>query len=75
MTVLFPHTRLTCNMSLLVVTAYIHVWKADARDMIHVVDVVSLFEFAKTKRTELSTDKGANDERNNHYASKHLRAK
>ena len=37
--------------------------------------VVSLFEFAKTKRTELSSDKGANDERHNHYASKHLRAK
>ena len=35
----------------------------------------SLFEFAKTKRTELSSDKGANDERHNHYASKHLRTK
>ena len=28
----------------------------------------SLFEFAKTKRTELCSDKGANDERHNHYA-------
>ena len=39
------------------------------------VCLFSLFEFAKTKRTELSSDKGANDERHNHYASKHLSAK
>ena len=30
------------------------------------------FEFAKTKRTELSSDKGANDERHNHYAQHSL---
>ena len=35
----------------------------------------SLFEFAKTKRTELSSEKGANDERQNHYESKHLGVK
>ena len=29
--------------------------------------LLSLFEFAKTKRTELSRDKGGNDDCHNHY--------
>ena len=39
-----------------------------------IIVVLNIF-IPETKRTELSSDKEANDERHNHYASKHLRAK